>query len=131
MSQKNAQSAIEFVVLVGFVLFFFFITYSIVQENTADKQKERQSLIVKDAALAVQDEINLALQSSEGYYRSFKIPENVGNQEYNITIVEEMVYIRTQDGKNAMAFPVQNVTGQLVKGDNTIKKENGKIKLND
>jgi len=130
MSQKNAQSAIEFVVLVGFVLFFFFITYSIVQENTADKQKERQSLIVKDAALAVQDEINLALQSSEGYYRSFKIPENVGNQEYNITIVEEMVYIRTQDGKNAMAFPVQNVTGQLVKGDNTIKKENGKIKLN-
>ena len=130
MPKKKSQSAIEFVVLVGFVLFFFFATYVIVQENTSKKQQDRQSLIVKETALAVQDEINLAFQSSEGYNRNFIIPEKVGNQEYSIEITEGMVYIRTDDGKNAMAFPVQNVTGQLVKGGNKIEKENGQIKLN-
>ena len=126
---KKSQTAIEFVILISFILFFFTVFFLAIQGNMSDKIREKQNLMVKDIALAVQDEINLALQSSDGYRREFKIPEKIGNQDYEINITEEMVYVRIDD-EYAMALPVTNITGDVRKGDNTIKKENGEIKLN-
>ena len=57
---KKAQTAIEFVVLVGIVLFFFTGFFLLVQENMSDKIMEKRDLIIKDIALGVQDEVNLA-----------------------------------------------------------------------
>ena len=41
-----------------------------------------------------------------------------------------MVYLKTKDEKLAMSLPIAKVTGQIVKGQNTIKKENGEVKIN-
>jgi len=127
---KKAQSAIELVVLIGFVLFFFTSFIIAIQTNMSDKLSRQDNLAIKEVALTVQDEINLALESSSGYYRTFKLPQKVGSRNYEINIVEEMVYARTTDGKYAIALPVANVTGDVQIGENIIKKENGKIKLN-
>ncbi len=131
LNSKRSQSAIEFIILVGFILFFFTTFFLAIQGNISDKLEERKTLRIKEIALAVQDEINLASQSSEGYYREFKIPNDISGQDYEVEIIEEMVYVKTQDGKHAIALPVQNVTGQIEKPDNIIKKENGVVKLNE
>jgi len=81
-------------------------------------------------ALIVQDEINLALKSSEGYNREFKIPEKIINQDYDINLTGGLVYIITEDEKSAIALSIANVSGQIKKGYNLIKKENGIIYLN-
>ena len=130
MEKKKAQTAIEFVILVGFILFFFTAFFLAIQENMSDKINEKQNLMLKETALAIQDEINLALESSEGYYREFKIPDKIGNRDYEVSLVEDSVYLRTNDGKYAIALPIAKVTGEIVKGRNTIKKENGEIKIN-
>ena len=96
----------------------------------SDKLKQKQNLMLKETALAVQDEINLALDSSDGYYREFNVPEKIGNQDYDISLVDDMVYLKTKDEKLAMSMPIAKVTGQVVKGANIIKKENGEIKIN-
>ncbi|MDD5192456.1 MAG: hypothetical protein PHH54_01410 [Candidatus Nanoarchaeia archaeon] len=129
---KCSQSAIEFLVLTGFLLFSFTVFFLVIEGNMSDKIKERQDLAIKSVAIAVQEEIDLAFQSSDGYYRQFNIPENINGEEYEINITERAVYLRTNDGKYAIALPVKNVTGDVVKQPeiNTIRKENGEVKLN-
>ena len=128
--EKRAQTAIEFVILVGFILFFFTAFFLAIQENMSDKINEKQNLMLKETALAIQDEINLALESGEGYSREFKIPDKIGNRDYEGSLVEDMVYLKTTNEKYAIALPIAKVSGEVVKGTNTIKKENGEIKIN-
>jgi len=130
MLDKNAQSAIEFVILVGFILFAFTAFFLVIQENISDELREKKDLAIREVALTVQDEINLALETSEGYYREFKIPERIINQDYEINIIDDMVYVRTKDGRNAISLPVANVTGDVNIPLNIIRKEDGEIKLN-
>jgi hypothetical protein len=129
-NSKRSQSAIEFLILTGFLLFSFTILFVAIQGNMSDKLRERQELAVKSIAIAVQDEINLASQSIDGYYRQFKIPEEINGKDYEINITDGTVYLRTVDKRYAIALPVQNVTGDLIRGTNTIKKEGGEVKLN-
>jgi len=127
---KRSQSAIELLILVGFLLFSFTIFFLVIQGNMSDKLRKRQDIAVKNIVLTVQDEINLAFQSSDGYSREFKIPENINGDKYEINIIDGMVYLRTYDGKYALALSVKNVTGDIQKNTNIIKKENWEIKLN-
>jgi hypothetical protein len=130
LNSKRSQSAIEFFILTGFLLFSFTIFFVAIQGNMEDKLRERQELAIKNVAITVQDEINLASQSMEGYYRQFKIPENINGKEYEINATEGLVYVKTLDGKYALALPVKKITGDVQKGNNIIKKENGIVKLN-
>lgn len=127
---KRSQSAIEFVILVAFLLFSFTILFLVIQGNMYDKIKERQIFAVKNVAITVQDEINLAFQSSEGYSREFKIPEKINGDNYDIILTDGLVYVNTTNGKYAIALPVKNVIGEIQKNTNIIKKENGEIILN-
>ena len=127
---KHSQTAIELMIIIGFVFFAFTAFFIAVQISTSDKIKEEQRLRVKEIVIDVQDEINLAFQSSDGYYREFKIPKNINGIEYEINIIEGLVYLKTIDNKNAIALPVQDVTGEINITDNIIKKEDGIVKLN-
>lgn len=127
---KKAQTAIEFILQVIVVLFLFTVFFVAIHGNMADEIRERKNLVVKEIASIIQDEINLASQSSDGYYREFEIPLDITGEDYDVEIVENMAYVKTQDNKYAVALPVLTITGSIVKGQNTIKKENGEIKLN-
>jgi len=130
MKKKKSQSAIEFVIVFAFILFILTVFMLIMGRNISDKTKSRQDLIIKDLVLEIQNEINLALESSDGYQREFEIPENINNREYNINITEEFIYLKTKDEKFAIAIPVANVAGDLLKGKNMVRKLNGEIHLN-
>ena len=130
MYYKKGQTAVEFIILIAFVLFVFTAFFILVQSNMSDKINENQVRQIKELALAVQDEINLASDSTEGYYRTFKIPEKIGNTEYTLNITEGFVYVRTSNEKNAIALPVREITGNILKGDNSIRKNGGIVYLN-
>jgi len=127
---NKAQSAIEFIILVGAVFFFFIAFLFAIQLNIVDKTRENKNLITQELALTVQDEINLAVESSDGYYREFTIPEKLVNLDYEINITAGTVYVRTVNGEYALALPVANVTGDVQKGTNVIRRENGVVYLN-
>lgn len=128
--RKNGQSTIEFFILVMTVLFFFLGFLFAIQINISDELREGKELAVKEIALSVQDEISLASASSDGYMRHFVLPNNVKGADYSISVLEGMIYISTSDGKYALALPVFNVTGQPLKGDNNIRKNEGAVYLN-
>lgn len=125
---KRAQTAIEFIMMVAFLLFFFTLFLLAVQESSSDKMKENRDIVIREIALEIKDEINMAYSSSEGYLREFDIPLKAGNQDYEVSLVEDMVYVKS--GGSSIALPIILVEGNIRKGINEIKKENGKIIIN-
>lgn len=120
----------EFMIIIGAIFFFVALFFLAIQENLNEENTEKERLLVKEVALIVQDEINLALDSTNGYKRTFKIPEKVRSLEYEINIISGVVFIKTTNDKHALALPVANVTGNINITDNTIEKINGAIYLN-
>ena len=127
---NKAQSSIEFFILIGAVLFFFMIILLAVQTSIADDIKQKKNIAIKEIALNLQDEVSLASSSTDGYSRTFSLPTDIQTDDYLINITGNLIFIRTTDGKHALALPVLNVTGQPKKGDNTLKKLSGSVLLN-
>ena len=128
---KSAQVAMEFIVLIGVILFFFILFFFAIENSKTDKMKENRNNQVNEIALIVQDEIRFAAQSVDGYFREFNLPATVGSLEYQINITDDLVYVRTDDGKHAIALPVAEVTGEVNAGNNFVRKENGEVFLNE
>ena len=128
--KKRAQSAIEFVILIGVFIFIFLIFLFVLRGNISGRAIENENFAFQELTLAIQDEINLAIDATEGYYREFEIPQKVFNRDYDITIINEFIYLSTTDGKYGISFPIANVTGYLQKGTNIIRKEGGKVFIN-
>ncbi len=74
---SKGQSAIEFVIIIMAVLFLFVGLLYFIQGKIADSQNQAVSVAVNEIALTVQDEINLAHNSANGYSRSFFLPLNL------------------------------------------------------
>lgn len=127
--KKNAQGAIEFIVLFAGVLFFFIVFFGVVQKNISEKNQEKEKIILQNIALDVKDEINLAAESSEGYFREFKIPLNILGKEYNITLVNNFVYVEMET--IGFAYKIFNIEGEIIKGVNNITKKDGTVYINE
>ncbi|MFH1586110.1 MAG: hypothetical protein ABIB79_05065 [archaeon] len=127
---KRSQTAVEFVLIFAFVLFFFVIFFAIIQDNVEDKNLDKERIIAQNIALDVQNEISLAAGSSEGYHREFNVPLNILGKEYDINITDaDMVYLHIPD-RVGVAYSVINVTGDVRRGINVIRKEGGVVYLN-
>ncbi|MDH3324240.1 MAG: hypothetical protein OEL89_01225 [Candidatus Peregrinibacteria bacterium] len=130
MEYKKAQVGVEFMIIMGALLLFVSIFLLIIQGNTEDKRYQREDILTKEVALTVQNEINLALKSGDGYIREFKIPEKIGELEYEISVDSGVVYIRTDDGRHALTLPVIEINGSINVTNNVIEKINGVVYLN-
>ena len=94
------------------------------------KNYEKRDIVIRDVASTLNDEINLAHSSTDGYFRRFDIPQDILGIDYNISINSNDIYIITEDDKHALSITTLNVTGQPQTGQNTIKKESGSVRLN-
>ena len=129
MRDKKSQSALEFMLIAGAVLFFYVAILYALQVNTADQTRANRVSALKEVALAVQGEIEIANSASDGYKRVFFLPNTILNGvDYNAQVAGDVIYVNTTS--DALALSISNVTGQLVKGNNTIMKTNGSVYLN-
>ena len=126
----KAQSSIEFIILIGAVMFFLLAFFILMSGDIAGKQGEKQNLLVNEVAESVQNEINMASNSNNDYQREFNVQNSLENEEYDLSITEDMIYVRTDDGKHAVALPIPPVQGTIQKGANIIKKQNDTVYLN-
>jgi hypothetical protein len=130
MIYKKSQSAIEFIIVVGFVIFIFFAILLIENESITSKNKDKDNAIIKNIVMNVQDEIMLASKSNDGYQRKFIVPVDLNGKRYLINISDGLIYARTTDLRTTMAIPIINISGDVKEGINTIKKIGGRIYLN-
>ena len=127
---KKSQSALEFVILLGFMLFLFTSLTLAFNRNISQKTQEQRTLEIQNLASSIQNEIDLAASSSIGYERTFKIPSKILNMEYNISIISNFVYLQTSDNRTALSLPFKNVSVNLKFCYNRIKKNTTGVFLN-
>jgi hypothetical protein len=130
--QYKAQSAIEFVVLIGAMMIFFISLSVVFNQNITQKTIEQRDLAINDLVLAIQSEIDLAANSKDGYVRTFNVPNEIVGLDYTIVLNDNIVYLETINKKHAIAIPIKEITinTNLQKGDNTIRKIDGEVILN-
>src|SRR3989344_1189881 len=125
---EKSQSAVEFVIIFGAIMFFFVLFMSAIQNNVNQKNVEKINILAEHIALSVQNEIALATGASNGYYREFEVPNNILGKQYEIQLVGKSVFISGDD--LGLSYSVFEVTGDVQKGLNVIRKENGVVYLN-
>ena len=125
---NKSQGMIEFMILFGAVLFFFVAFMLAIQTSSEEKTLEKQNVYAQNIALSVQNELALAAQASDGYSREFYVTNTILGDDYEITLVDNSVYIKAE--KIALSYSVVVVDGNIQKGLNTIKKEGGVVYLN-
>tara|TARA_Y100000034_G_C6870911_1_gene397619 strand:- start:554 stop:973 length:420 start_codon:yes stop_codon:yes gene_type:complete len=127
---KLGQSAIEFMIIVGFMLFVLVAFLTAINYNISDKRFDEKNRIAKEIALSVQNEISLASNSLDGYSREFEVPLRIAELDYTIAINSGLLYLETEDSRHAVAYPIAEVTGDIQIGANVIQKEGGVVLLN-
>jgi sensor histidine kinase regulating citrate/malate metabolism len=125
----KAQSSIEILMLVGAMMAIFLSFLYVFQQNLTQKSSEQRVFEVQELATFLQNELNIAASASNGYERMFNLPAKIIGQDYSIEILDDFVYIQTNDGIS-LALPAQTIIGQPLQGTNTIRKVNGAICLN-
>jgi hypothetical protein len=125
---KRAQVAFEFIVLISILFGVLLIFTTFVRDNFSDVQSDTDYYMLKDIALAVKSEFQLAVNLEDGYQRSFFIPFTVDGTEYNITKENGFLLFATADAEYNVNIP--SYTGTVQKGNNVIVKDEGVIEVN-
>lgn len=130
MDKRNmkSQSAIEFLLLTGFVLLVFIVVIGIVSNNRYIINREKDNIVGNDILTKVQKEINLAAHVEDGYKREFILPSKIGNGVYSIYIARDEVIF--EKGTESLWKKIPTARGNLTTGKNVLYKTNGTIYLN-
>ena len=126
----KSQSAIEFIMVLAAVMLLVSLFFIALNDRIDDKTKERNNLEIKQIALIVQEEVNYAYKSQDGYQRSFQISNLANGKEYSLNVTDNSIYLITNDKKEAMSLPLAEINGNVKKGNNTIKRNESGIFLN-
>jgi len=133
-TSHKAEVSTEFMVFIGILLVFFVFFVGVVGVNNRDINESTVFTSAGNILDTVTGEINTASRI-EGYYREFYIPEKLADgEDYNITIYNDlrMIKIEWDQGKNLMSnIQTNNTQGNITGGTNTIRRENGMVKINE
>lgn len=126
----RAQSSVEFMILVGFVLMFFVAFLFTLAIASSERLAERQRLAIQQIAQTVQEEVAFAHSTVDGYQRTFVLPLHIVNLEYELEVIDLLLYVHTVDGEQALVVSIKNVTGTFTPGSNTLRRFNNTVYAN-
>jgi len=124
----KAQIIMEFIALIGVLLFMFILFLGVTGYHTKELNQERLELTAEDMIFLVQRELELAVNSFDGYHRQFYLPAKLDNFDYDILMFDNEVVLTVNN--QDFFLPTINVTGNLSKGTNIIEKRGSVIYLN-
>ncbi len=83
---RRAQTAMEFVILIGFMLFVFTTFFLVIQERSSIIKQEIYRRDLDGVAQLITNEIALAQQVRFGYIREFTLPLKLSGENYTVTL---------------------------------------------
>src|SRR3989344_2843143 len=87
MAGRKSQFAMEFVVLIAFMLVIFLGFFAVVSMRILEAKENENKQIAKEIANMVQDEVTLANSVADGYKRTFNVQQKFKGSSYNIAVI--------------------------------------------
>ncbi len=125
---KKGQVALEFLVLIGLAFLAFLGLIAILLYHTEQLRDVKESEMVVDISLMVQNEITTASNVKDGYVREFRLPTTLEGKEYIVTQEGNKLYFKTANYEADVTVP--DFEGEVVIGTNTINKTGGIVYIN-
>lgn len=126
---SKSQSATEFIVLASFMLLVILGFFAVTSSNILNAGEEGNKKISQDIADFAYKEIEIAKSVNDGYIRVFVLPEKVNGIDYRINITDDRELIVNYLDNEYIKFLPPNISGNISKGFNEIRKINGIIYL--
>ena len=108
---SKGQVTVEFVVFLLLAATFFGITASVLHMHQVDVQQENRMQELRSFARSVQDEIIIASNMHHGYSRQVDLPKKLYNEDYQIWILNNNLYL-SQD-EEELILPLPPVIGTI------------------
>src|SRR3989344_6539539 len=121
----KAQFAVEFVILLAFMFFLFLGILAIISAKIFEAKEDEIQLIAENIATLVTSEVDTAKPLSDGYTRTFSIPNKIKGNDYQIGIIDNRELIVNYLDKEYVYFLPEKVEGNVGRGINRIRKLNG------
>ena len=83
---RRGQSSLELLILTGFMFLIFLGALSIGGSHLKDLQRENDRSYLVETAKFLDNEVKVAVEAEEGYYREFKLPGRLGRADYEILV---------------------------------------------
>ena len=131
--KTNAQFAIEFIVLTSFMFLVFLGFLSVITSKLIESREKEVQQTAEDIATLVSNEIYIAKPLSDGYSRTFELPNKIKGNDYTIQIIDNrelVVEYPANSGDEYVLFLPEKVEGNVSKGSNEIRKVGGIVYLN-
>ncbi len=137
---KKGQSANEAAMIIMFMTFFLIITLAAISDDIITASDNNYKALIQDIADVIEQEAQIAFGSENGYYHAFTLPAQLNGQAYitsilnsssissqaNITIIT-VASKRPNVPINVTKVLPRDVLGNLVRGQNTARKEQGLV----
>jgi uncharacterized protein (UPF0333 family) len=122
---SKGQAGIELIIFIIAILLFFTMFFLAINDNSREENIKNNILEAEELGLTIKNELNLASSASEGYIRTFKIPEKLGGLDYEIDVDGNNLYIHSANV--GVSYSIINFSGQIKHGENVITKKDGTV----
>lgn len=123
---KQAQIAIEFLLLITFAFFFLLIIFIVLNKISADNANYRVQTSIQDLGGSIKNEFVTASEMEKGYSRELNLPSTISGQAYTLSIDEGASgnsYLVINSGLIEVYFGIPKASGTLAPGNNLISKQ--------
>jgi hypothetical protein len=130
LKKTKAQFAIEFVVLISFMFLIFLGVIAVITSKVLEAKENERQQIAEDIATLAENEIKLAKSATDGYSRTFKLPNKIKGNSYSIEIIDNRELVVNYLDREYVLFLQEDVVGNINPGENTIRKEDVVVYIN-
>ena len=123
--------------IITFLTFLMIVTIAAVSDDIIQASDNNYRALLQDIADVIESEANIAFASENGYFRSFTLPPALNGQPYALSIINSTVISsqanttilgvasrRPNVQLNVTKLLPRDVRGSLIRGRNTVRKEN-------
>lgn len=128
--KAKAQFAIEFVILIAFMLLIFLGFIAVITSKILEAKENERQKIAEDIAALAKNEIDLAKSAADGYSRNFNLPAKVEGNSYTIKLIDNREIAVNYLDKEHVLFLPEKVCGDIFIPANEIDKEKGIVCAN-
>lgn len=129
---RKAQTAVEFLVLMGFMVLVFAMFFVVIGQRAAERNRQAQHDELVSVAETIRQEAILAYRVRDGYERVFELPTQIGGQSYTVTLwpappaKPSEVLVRAGEFEYFLFLPVNLSTpSRIAPGYNRVTKNAG------
>jgi hypothetical protein len=127
---RRGQGSFEFIILIGFLFFLLLGTFALVQGKMFTITREKNYASLEKVGNIINTEMTLASSVDGDYSRMFELPYELRQNNYSVYISGPAEISVMIDNYEYVVFLNSNISGEIHKGENLLKKKDGNITIN-